>query len=176
VDRSYLDNVLGTSKSQRCRVSAGLLMFRRRTNQLEFLLVHPGGPFFARKDEGAWTIPKGEAAPEEDLLTRARIEFEEEVGFRPKTVRDYIELGSIIQKGGKTVHAWAFEGDLPESFEPKSNLFEMEWPPHSGKRKQFPEVDRAEFFTEAIARQKMKPTQIPFLDRLRTALHGAAAS
>src|SRR5580765_5843980 len=164
------------SKSSRSRVSAGLLMFRRRSNQLEVLLAHPGGPFFARKDDGAWTIPKGEAAPGEDLLTRAQIEFEEEIGFRPKAVRDYIELGFIIQKGGKTVHGWAFQGDLPESFEPKSNLFEMEWPPHSGKRKQFPEIDRAEFFTEAIARQKMKPAQIPFLDRLRRALQRAAAS
>ena len=164
------------SKSCRSRISAGLLMFRRRNNELEVLLAHPGGPFFTRKDDGAWTIPKGEAAPGEDLLTRAQIEFEEEVGFRPKTVRDYIDLGSIIQKGGKTVHGWAFEGDLPESFEPQSNLFEMEWPPHSGKRKQFPEIDRAEFFTEAIARQKMKPAQIPFLDRLRTALQKAAAS
>ena len=151
-------------------------MFRRRNNELEVLLAHPGGPFFARKDDGAWTIPKGEAAPGEDLLTRAQIEFEEEIGFRPKAVRDYIELGFIIQKGGKTVHGWAFQGDLPESFEPKSNLFEMEWPPHSGKRKQFPEIDRAEFFTEAIARQKIKPAQIPFLDRLRRALQRAAAS
>ena len=164
------------TKSPRTRISAGLLMFRRRNNELEVLLAHPGGPFFTRKDEGAWTIPKGEAAPGEDLLTRAQIEFEEEVGFRPKTVRDYIELGSIIQKGGKTVHGWAFEGDLPESFEPKSNLFEMEWPPRSGKRKQFPEIDRAEFFTEAIAQKKMKPAQTPFLDRLRRALQGAAAS
>ena len=95
------------------------------------------GHFFARKDDGTWTIPKGEAAPGEDLLTRAQIEFEEEVGFRPESFRGWIELGSIIQKGGKTVHAWAFEGDLPESFEPKSNLFEMEWPPRSGKRKNF---------------------------------------
>jgi predicted NUDIX family NTP pyrophosphohydrolase len=145
-------------------------MFRRRNNQLEVLLVHPGGPFFARKDDGAWTIPKGEAAPGEDFLTRAQIEFEEEVGFRPESARGWIELGSIKQKGGKTVHAWAFEGDLPEPFEHKSNLFEMEWPPRSGKRKQFPEIDRAEFFTEDIARQKMKPTQVPFLDRLRAAL------
>ncbi len=114
-------------------------MFRRRNNELEVLLAHPGGPFFTRKDDGAWTIPKGEAAPGEDLLTRAQIEFEEEVGCRPKTVQDYIELGSIIQKGGKIVHGWAFEGDLPESFECKSNLFEMEWPPRSGKREQFPE-------------------------------------
>ncbi len=151
-------------------------MFRRRNNELEVLLAHPGGPFFARKDHGAWTIPKGEAAPGEDLLTRAQIEFEEEVGFRPKTLRGWIELGSIKQKGGKIVHGWAFEGDLPESFEVKSNLFEMEWPPRSGKLKEFPEVDRAEFFTEDIARQKMKPAQTPFLDRLRAALQEAAAS
>jgi predicted NUDIX family NTP pyrophosphohydrolase len=163
-------------KSPRSRISAGLLMFRRRNNQLEVLLAHPGGPFFTRKDDGAWTIPKGEAAPGEDLLTRAQIEFEEEVGFCPKNVRDYIELGSIIQKGGKTVHGWAFEGDLPESFKCKSNLFEMEWPPRSGKRKQFPEIDRAEFFTEDIARRKIKPTQVPLLDRLRRALQGATAS
>ena len=145
-------------------------MFRRRNNELEVLLAHPGGPFFTRKDHGAWTIPKGEAAPGEDLLTRAQIEFEEEVGFRPKNVRDYVELGSIIQKGGKTVHGWAFEGDLPESFKLRSNTFEMEWPPRSGKLKEFPEIDRAEFFTEEIARQKMKPAQVPFLDRLRAAL------
>jgi predicted NUDIX family NTP pyrophosphohydrolase len=157
-------------KSRRSRISAGLLMFRRRKNKVEVLLAHPGGPFHVHKDEGAWTIPKGEAAPGEDLLTRAQIEFEEEVGIPPQKVGDWIELGSIIQKGGKTVHGWAFEGDLPESFECKSNLFEMEWPPHSGKVKEFPEVDRAEFFTEAVARKKIKPTQIPFLDRLRAAI------
>ena len=104
------------------------------------------------------------------MLTRAQIEFEEEVGFRPESARGWIELGSIKQKGGKTVHAWAFEGDLPEPFEVKSNLFEMEWPPRSSKLKEFPEIDRAEFFTEEIARQKMKPAQIPFLDRLRAAV------
>jgi predicted NUDIX family NTP pyrophosphohydrolase len=164
------------SKSKRSRISAGLLMFRRRKNKLEVLLAHPGGPFHVHKDDGAWTIPKGEAAPGEDLLTRAQIEFEEEVGFRPKRVRNYIELGSIIQKGGKTVHGWAFEGDLPESFKCKSNLFEMEWPPGSGKLKEFPEVDRAEFFTEDIACRKIKPAQISLLDRLRRALQGATAS
>ena len=147
-------------------------MFRRRNNELEVLLAHPGGPFFARKDDGVWTIPKGEAAPGEDLLTRAQIEFEEEVGFRPESVRGWIELGSIIQKGGKTVHAWGFEGDLPEGFESKSNLFEMEWPPRSGKLKEFPEIDRAEFFTEGVARRKIKPTQVPFLDRLRAEIKG----
>jgi predicted NUDIX family NTP pyrophosphohydrolase len=159
-----------TPKSKRSRISAGLLMFRRTKNELEVLLAHPGGPFHVHKDDGAWTIPKGEAGPGEDLLTRAQIEFEEEVGFRPKNVPDYIELGSIIQKGGKTVHGWAFEGDLPEAFECRSNLFEMEWPPHSGKLKQFPEVDRAEFFTEDIARRKLKSAQVPFVDRLRAAL------
>ena len=143
-------------------------MFRRRNNEFEVLLVHPGGPFFARKDDGAWTIPKGEPTPKEDLLTRAQIEFEEEIGFRPRG--EWIELGSIKQKGGKTVHAWAFEGDLPEPFEPKSNLFEMEWPPRSGKRKQFPEVDQALFFSEDVARRKIKPTQVPFLDRLPAVL------
>jgi len=157
-------------KSPRSRISAGLLMFRRRNDQVEFLLAHPGGPLFTRKDDGVWTIPKGEAAPGEDLLTRAQIEFEEEVGFRPKNVRNYIELGSIIQKGGKTVHAWAFEGDLPEAFECKSNLFEMEWPPRSGRRKKFPEVDQACFFSDEIARRKIKSTQIPLLDRLRAAI------
>ena len=144
-------------------------MFRRRNNEFEVLLVHPGGPFFARKDDGAWTIPKGEAAPGEDLLMRAQIEFEEELGFQPRG--EWIELGSIKQKGGKTVHAWAFEGDLPDSFKLKSNLFEMEWPPRSGKLKEFPEIDRAEFFTEEIARRKINQAQAPFLDRLRVALN-----
>ncbi len=145
-------------------------MFRRKNEEFEVLLAHPGGPFFQRKDDGAWTIPKGEVALGEDLLTRAQIEFEEEVGFRPESARGWIELGSIKQKGGKTVHAWAFEGDLPSSFKLKSNTFEMEWPPRSGKLKEFPEIDRAEFFTEEIARQKLKPAQVPFLDRLRAAL------
>ena len=157
-----------SSKSPRSRVSAGLLMFRRKGGALEFLLAHPGGPFFARKDEGAWTIPKGEAAPDEDLLTRAQIEFEEEIGIRPHG--NWIELGSIKQKGGKIVHAWAFEGDLPNSFKLKSNTFEMEWPPGSGKLKEFPEIDRAEFFRDEVARRKIKPTQVPFFDRLRVAL------
>jgi len=157
-----------SSKSLRSRVSAGLLMFRVKNNKLELLLGHPGGPFFAKKDDGAWTIPKGEAAPGEDLLARAQIEFEEELGIKPSG--NWIELGSIKQRGGKTVHAWAFEGDLPDSFKLKSNVFEMEWPPRSGKLKKFPEIDRAEFFAEEIARQKLNPAQTPFLDRLRAAL------
>jgi len=143
-------------------------MFRIKDDEMEMLLAHPGGPFFARKDEGVWTIPKGEAAPDEDLLTRAQIEFEEEIGIRPHG--NWIELGSIKQKGGKIVHAWAFEGDLPNSFKLKSNTFEMEWPPGSGKLKEFPEIDRAEFFRDEVARRKIKPTQVPFFDRLRAAL------
>jgi predicted NUDIX family NTP pyrophosphohydrolase len=158
------------SKPPQSRISAGLLMFRRRNNEFEVLLVHPGGPFFARKDDGAWTIPKGEAAPGEDLLTRAQTEFEEELGFRPERVRGWIGLGSIKQKGGKTVHAWAFEGDLPESFELKSNLFEMEWPPGSGKQKTFPEIDQAHVFSEEVARKKINPAQAVFLDRLQAAI------
>ncbi len=145
-------------------------MFRRNGETLEVLLVHPGGPFFAEKDDGAWTIPKGEASPGEDLLMRAQIEFEEELGGRP--TRDLIPLGFIKQKGGKIVHAWAVEGDLPESFVLKSNLFEMEWPPRFGKLNKFPEIDRAEFFPEKIARSKINPAQVLFLDRLRAALDG----
>jgi predicted NUDIX family NTP pyrophosphohydrolase len=159
-------------KSPRSRISAGLLMFRRRNNQVEVLLAHPGGPLFAHKDDGIWTIPKGEATPGEDLLTRAQIEFEEEVGFRPEGVLDWIALGWIKQKGGKIVHAWAFEGDLPQPFEVKSNLFEMEWPPRSGKRKMFPEVDQARFFSEEVARRKIKQAQALLLDRLQTAIKG----
>ncbi|MGZ4983864.1 MAG: NUDIX domain-containing protein [Chthoniobacterales bacterium] len=148
------------------KTSAGLLLFRRTNAGLEFLLVHPGGPFFKKKDLGHWSIPKGEAAAEEDLLTRAKIEFEEELGI-PVSGDDFIPLGWIRQKGGKIVHAWALEGDLPTSFAVNSNLFELEWPPRSGRRQTFPEVDKAEFFPEAIAREKIKETQIPLLDRLR---------
>ena len=154
----------------RSRISAGLLMFRRKNDEIEVLLAHPGGPFFVRKDDGVWTIPKGEAAPGEDLLMRAQIEFEEELGFRPENIPHWIELGWIQQKGGKIVHAWAFEGDLPEGFECKSNLFELEWPPRSGRYQNFPEVDRACFFSDKTARRKLKSRQVPFLDRLRIAL------
>lgn len=151
-------------------MSAGLVLFRRRNHNFEVLLVHPGGPFFVKKDEGAWTIPKGEAAPGEDLLRRAQIEFEEELGIRPQG--NWIPLGSIKQKGGKIVHAWAFEGDLDDAFKLKSNSFEMEWPPGSGNMKQFPEVDRAEFFADETARRKINPAQVVLLDRLRAALAG----
>lgn len=143
-------------------------MFRRKGGAFEVLLVHPGGPFFKNKDEGAWTIPKGEAGPGEDLLSRAQTEFEEEMGIRPSG--DWIPLGSVKQKGGKTVHAWGFEGDLPEHFELKSNLFEMEWPPRSGKRQTFPEIDQADFLPEELARRKINPAQVLLLDRLHEIL------
>lgn len=139
-------------------------MFRKRVTGLEVLLAHPGGPFFQNKDEGAWTIPKGQAADGEDLFERARIEFEEELGVA--ATGDWIELGSVKQKGGKTVHAWAFAGDLSDDFTPVSNTFELEWPPRSGKLHQFPEVDQAMFFSIDEARRKMNPAQTLFLDRL----------
>ena len=149
-------------------------MFRRRDAALELLLVHPGGPFFRNKDAGAWTIPKGEAAPGEDLLTRARIEFEEELGIAAEG--EWIDLGSIRQKGGKLVHAWVFEGDLPVDFVIVSNEFEIEWPPRSGKRAKFPEVDQARFFDEATAREKINAAQLPFIDRLLQHLASAEAA
>ena len=155
---------------KRSRISAGLLMFRKRAGKLEVLLAHPGGPYFKNKDDGVWSVPKGELGEGEDLLTRAKIEFEEETGISPSAV-EMIELGSIKQKGGKTVHAWAFEGDLKEDFALVSNTFEMEWPPRSGRTEQFPEVDRAAFFSLGAARTKIKATQEILLDRLLEVLN-----
>jgi predicted NUDIX family NTP pyrophosphohydrolase len=145
-------------------------MFRKSPPGLEVLLAHPGGPYFRNKDEGAWTIPKGEAAEGEELLARARIEFEEELGIAAPASADWIALGSVKQKGGKIVHAWAFEGDCPANFVAVSNNFELEWPPRSGRMQQFPEIDRAGFFSVEEAKRKIKEAQIPFLDRLIEAL------
>jgi predicted NUDIX family NTP pyrophosphohydrolase len=160
------------------KTSAGLLMFRRTDEGLQVLLVHPGGPYFQKKDDGAWTIPKGEITEAEDLLTRARIEFEEELGIAPSG--DWVELGSVKQKGGKIVYAWAFEGDLQGDFELKSNTFQLEWPPRSSKMQTFPEVDKAAFFSIDEARRKMNIAQTVFVDRLTEALalskQGAAVS
>ena len=139
-------------------------MFRNKDGELEVLLVHPGGPYFKNKDDGAWTIPKGESVEGEELLERAKIEFEEELGI--PAIGDWIKLGSVKQKGGKTVHGWAFKGDLTDDFELDSNTFEMEWPPRSGKLREFPEVDRARFFSLEEARRKINIAQILFLDRL----------
>jgi len=153
---------------RRSKISAGLLMFRRGDARLEALLVHPGGPFFRNKDDGVWTIPKGEAADGEDLVTRAKTEFEEELGIAPSG--NWIALGSAQQKGGKTVHAWAFEGDLPDKFKLDSNTFKMEWPPRSGKLHRFPEIDRAGFFPLEQAQRKINIAQRIFIDRLVNAL------
>lgn len=150
------------------RTSAGILLFRRRDSRLEVLLAHPGGPFFAQRDAGYWTIPKGEVDPDEELFTVANREFEEETGF-PAPSDDPIPLGSIVQKGGKTVHAWALEGDLDPTTS-VSNTFEMTWPPGSGRRESFPEIDRVEWFDPAEARRRIKATQIPLIDRLEDSL------
>jgi predicted NUDIX family NTP pyrophosphohydrolase len=149
----------------RTPTSAGLLVYRRGAGGIEVLLVHPGGPFFARKDAGAWSIPKGEADSGEDLITRAQIEFREELGIEPPAGQ-LRELGSVKQKGGKTVHGWAIEGDLPTGFRLHSNSFELEWPPHSGRNRSFPEIDRAEFLPLEVARKKINPAQAVLLDRL----------
>jgi predicted NUDIX family NTP pyrophosphohydrolase len=141
-------------------------MFRNSVAGLQVLLVHPGGPFFRNKDDGAWTIPKGEAGENESLKVRARIEFEEELGVAPQEDANWIELGSVKQKGGKTVYTWAFEGDCPANFVPVSNTFDLEWPPRSGRMQQFPEIDRAEFFAIDEAKRKINAAQIVFLDRL----------
>ena len=150
------------------RTSAGILLFRRRDDRIEVLLAHPGGPFFTKRDRGYWTIPKGEVDPGEELLDVARREFEEETGHAAPR-GDPIELGSIVQKGGKVVHAWALEGDLdPAAAE--SNTFEMTWPPGSGRRQSFPEIDRVEWFDPVEARRRVKETQIPLINRLEAAL------
>jgi len=146
--------------------SAGILLFRRTGGEVEFLLVHPGGPFWARKDAGAWSIPKGGIENEEEPRACAIRELEEELGPAPDLdPAQLVELGSIRQKAGKVVEAWAAEAD----FDPAtlaSNTFEMEWPPRSGSRQEFPEVDRAEWFDLEAAREKILPAQAEFLDRL----------
>ena len=159
------------------RTSAGILLYRRANGAggpLEVLLAHPGGPYFANRDVGDWTIPKGEPnGAAEPLEAVARREFAEETGTDLDAASPTIELGSIIQKGGKIVHAWGIEGDLDPA-EARSNEFEVEWPPRSGRRQRFPEIDRVEWFEPDEARRHIKPTQAPFIDRLEAALEGAA--
>ena|SRR5438105_69050 len=150
------------------RISAGLLMYRLRGDELEVFLAHPGGPYFEHRNNNHWTIPKGEIGPGEDLLTTAIREFKEETGIEAHG--EYIPLGSIRQKGGKIVHGWAFEGECPDGHVHSCNSFKMEWPPHSGRWGNYPEVDRVGFFTIPAALEKMKDTQHPFLQRLAAAL------
>lgn len=146
------------------KISAGLMMYRVRDGELEFLLAHPGGPFWQDRDAGAWTIPKGEIQEDENPLVAAKREFQEEIGVKPQG--DFIELTPITQKSGKIVHAWAFEGDC-DTTSIRSNTFQMEWPPRSGKFQTCPEVDRACFFRMPEARRKINPAQTALLEELR---------
>jgi predicted NUDIX family NTP pyrophosphohydrolase len=145
------------------RQSAGILLYRFRGGVLEVLLVHPGGPYWAKKDDGAWSVPKGEFSDDEEPLGAARREFAEETGSPVDGT--FIPLGTVKQPGGKTVHAWAIEGD----FDPaavRSNTFTLEWPPKSGRRQEFPEVDRAAWFSIPDARKKILTGQAELLERL----------
>jgi predicted NUDIX family NTP pyrophosphohydrolase len=147
------------------KVSAGLLLYRRKESDLEFLLVHLGGPFWAKKDEGAWFLPKGEVEPGEDERAAALREFQEETGLEIDPHSPLISLGTVKHKSGKLVHAWGLEGDCdPATL--RSNTFEIEWPPRSGRKQTYPEIDRAAFFTRAEAEKKMHPTEFEFLIRL----------
>lgn len=153
------------------RLSAGLLLFRRNGGRLQVLLVHPGGPFFAKKDLGAWSIPKGEPGKGEPLLSAAHREFREETGFDASGLE--LALGQITQKGGKIVHAWAVRGDAdPRAL--RSNTFLLEWPRGSGKKREFPEVDRAEWFGLDEARRRIKAAQVPLLDTLEALVEANA--
>jgi predicted NUDIX family NTP pyrophosphohydrolase len=155
--------------SDRSRRSAGLLLYRHRPDGgIEVLLAHPGGPVWAKRDEGAWTVPKGEFHDGEQAWDVARREFEEETGHPPPD-GDPIGLGEIRQKGGKVVEAWALEGDLDPATA-HSNTFPFQWPPRSGKWITIPEIDRVEWFVPDAARKRIKDTQIPFIDRLLDAL------
>lgn len=145
-------------------------MYRRHGGVLQVLLVHPGGPFWAKKDLGAWSIPKGEHAENDDPLEAARREFTEETGFA--AAGPFLPLGTLTQPGGKRVTAWAFEGDCnPHEF--RSNEFELEWPPKSGRVRSFPEVDRVDWFDAAEAKRRILPAQVPFVDALERLLAGS---
>jgi predicted NUDIX family NTP pyrophosphohydrolase len=149
------------------RQSAGLLMFRRTPAGIEVLLAHPGGPWWANKDDGAWALPKGEYDDQEEALAAAQREFTEETGI----VADgpFLSLGEVRQRSGKLVKAWAFEGDCDPA-QLRSDEFEMEWPPHTGRMKRFPEIDRIAWYTPRDARLKILPAQLPFLERLAQGL------
>ena len=156
--------------ARKADVSAGILVYRETNATLEVLLAHPGGPFWARKDAGAWTIPKGLAEPGADLLATAEREFTEETGFVAEG--PFVPLAAARQTSGKIVHAFACRGDF-DSTKLISNMFEIEWPPRSGQRRQFPEVDRAAWFDLATAREKLIAYQRPFLQNLEAKLQPA---
>ncbi|TMB69527.1 MAG: NUDIX domain-containing protein [Deltaproteobacteria bacterium] len=153
--------------------SAGILLHRLRGSRIEVFLVHPGGPFWAKKDAGAWSIPKGEFEVGQDPLEAAKREFKEETGFAVEG--NFIELTPVKQPGGKVVYAWAVMGDC-EAESIKSNTFSLEWPPRSGKRKEFPEVDRAGWFTPEVAREKILKGQLNFLEELKRKIENNSVS
>jgi predicted NUDIX family NTP pyrophosphohydrolase len=152
------------------KFSAGLLMYRRCRGALEVLLAHPGGPFFAHKDDGAWTLPKGIVGKSEDPLEAAKREFTEETSLPIATER-FVPLGEVVQRGGKHVVAWAFEGDCDPA-KLASNTYKLEWPRNSGRWKSYPEVDRAQWFGLAEGRTKLNPAQAEFLERLEREIAG----
>jgi len=155
--------------NNRPKVSAGLLLFRRVHGRLEVFLAHPGGPFWANRDLGAWTIPKGVIDDGEDSLAAAEREFQEETGIAPRG--PYFPLGKVVQRAGKTVHGWAWEGDAdPASI--RSNTMRCEWPPHSDEWVVVPEIDRCEWFNPETARLKINSAQAEFIDRLEELLRG----
>jgi predicted NUDIX family NTP pyrophosphohydrolase len=149
------------------KTSAGILLYRRKDDLLQVFLIHPGGPFFMKKDDGVWSIPKGLLDPDEDPLAAAQREFAEETGSGPQG--EFRPLAPIRQKGGKTVLAWAAEGDC-DADGITSNTFELEWPPHSGRMQRFPEADRAGWFTIEEAKRKIIPAQIALLEELQQLL------
>lgn len=155
------------------KLSAGLLLYRRRDEAVQLLLAHMGGPFWARKDEGAWSIPKGEYAQGEDAFAAAAREFAEELGS-PAPPIEYAELGSVRQAGGKVVTVWCGEHDLDVTTV-VSNTFAVQWPRNSGRMQTFPEVDRADWFEPGVARRKLVAGQVPFVDRLLALLGETAA-
>jgi predicted NUDIX family NTP pyrophosphohydrolase len=155
------------------RRSAGLLLYRRRPAGIEVLLAHPGGPLWAKRDEGAWTVPKGEFDEGEAAWAVARREFEEETGHAAPD-GEALHLGDVRQKGGKVVEAWALEGDLDPAAA-RSNTFPLEWPPRSGRWITVPEIDRVEWFAPDEARRRIKDAQVPLVDRLLAALEAQAA-
>ena len=163
-EKSHPNHIMG-SPLLMPKTSAGIALYRRRPGGIELLLVHPGGPFWKNKDEGAWSFPKGEYSEGEDAAAVARRELHEETGV--SVDGELSPLGSVKQAGGKVVHLWAAEGDC-DAAAIRSNTFTMEWPPKSGRKQEFPEVDRAGWFTPDEARRKLLEGQRPFVDRLLT--------
>lgn len=157
--------------SPRSKASAGLLLYCRKDGRRLFFLVHPGGPYWVGKDIGCWSIPKGEIQGGEEPLETALREFREETGMEPQG--PFLPLGSVTQKAGKVVYAWAFEGPYQADRPIRSNTFTMEWPPGSGTLREFPEIDKTAFFDAETARVKINPAQVAFIERLESLLNGS---